>query len=279
MVTIIKEQTELRQRVIPVGVVEQLNRYPVKSMLAEPLAEADVNLHGVVGDRRFAFIQSGNHTRFPWLTAREVPRMMLYRAEHVDPSDPDISGVLVTTPEGRQLDLFSAELLDELREQLKPRLRKHPIFPVHLSSAFDSAHISILTPHAVQRLSGLMSDDVEPRRFRSNLYVNTDGSEQPDEQTWIGSQVIIGDGDQATVVAITKGIPRCMMPNLHPDTAVQDPRILRTIARKQDNLMGIYGTVVKRGKIHVGDAVRLVVDEGRQVIDDQQHVKSVMLVK
>jgi hypothetical protein len=29
----------------------------------------------------------------------------------------------------------------------------------------------------------------------------------------------------------------------------------------------------------VGDTVRLVVDEGRQVIDDQQHVKSVMRVK
>ena len=63
--------------------------------------------------------------------------MMLYRASFVDPSDPDNSVVLVTTPEGKQLGLFSKELLEELRAQLKPRLRNQVIFPVHLSSAFE----------------------------------------------------------------------------------------------------------------------------------------------
>jgi uncharacterized protein len=258
MTAILSGQTELRQQIIPVGVVEQLSRYPVKSMHAEPLAESNVTLHGVAGDRRFAFIQGKDHSRFPWLTAREIPRMMLYRASFVDPSDPDNSAVLVTTPEGRQLDLFSEELLEELRAQLKPRLRNQPIFPVHLSSAFDSAHFSFVSTHALHKLSSLLGEEVEPRRFRANVIVNTDDSAQPDEQTWIGSQVVIGDGDTATIVAITRGDPRCMMPNLHPDTAVQDPRILRTIARKQDNIMGVYGCVVKYGVVRLGDVVRLV---------------------
>jgi uncharacterized protein len=183
--------------------------------------------------------------------------MLLYRASLVDPADPDNSGALVTTPDGRQLDLFSDELLEELRGQLKPRLRNQPIFPVHLSSAFDSAHISLVTTHALDKLSGLVGADVEPRRFRANLVVNTTGGGLPDEQAWVGSQVVIGDGDSATIVAITKGDPRCMMPNLHPDTAVQDPRVLRTIAQKQNNIMGIYGCVVKRGTIRLGDRVRL----------------------
>jgi MOSC domain-containing protein len=258
MATIVSGQTELRQQIIPVGVIEQLSRYPVKSMHAEPLTEAEVTLHGVSGDRRFAFIQGNDHSRFPWLTSREIPRMMLYRASFVDRSDPDISPVLVTTPDGRQLDLFSQELLEELRGQLKPRLRNQPIFPVHLSSAFDSAHFSLVTTHALHKLSGLLGEDVEPRRFRANVIIDTASGAQPDEQTWIGSRIIIGDGDDATEVVITKGDPRCMMPNLHPDTAVQDPRVLRTIARKQDNIMGVYGCVVKRGRIRVGDLVRLV---------------------
>lgn len=258
MTAILSGQTELRQQIIPVGIVEQLSRYPVKSMHAEPLTEANVTLHGVSGDRRFAFIQGKDHSRFPWLTARELPRMMLYRASFVDPSNPDTSAVLVTTPEGKQLDLFSEELLEELRAQLKPRLRNQPIFPVHLSSAFDTAQFSLVTTHALHKLSSLLGEEVEPRRFRANLIVNTAGSPQPDEQTWIGSQVIIGDGDTATIVSITKGDARCMMPNLHPDTAVQNPRILRTIARKQNNIMGIYGCVVKYGKVRVGDVVRLV---------------------
>jgi uncharacterized protein YcbX len=258
MTAILSAQTELRQQIIPVGIVEQLSRYPVKSMHAEPLAESKVTLHGVSGDRRFAFIQGKDHSRFPWLTSRELPRMMLYRASFADPSDPDNSAVLVTTPEGRQLDLFSEELLEELRAQLKPKLRNQPIFPVHLSSAFDSAHFSLISTHALHKLSSLLGEQVEPRRFRANVIVNTDGSAQPDEQTWIGSQVVIGEGDTATIVAITRGDPRCMMPNLHPDTAVQDPRILRTIARKQNNIMGVYGCVVKYGMIRLGDVVRLV---------------------
>jgi uncharacterized protein YcbX len=257
MVAILSEQTELRQQVIPVGVVQQLSRYPVKSMHAESLADADVTLHGVLGDRRFAFIQGSDHSRFPWLTAREIPRMMLYTPAFVDPADPDNSPVLVTTPDGRQLDLFSPDLLEELRAQLKPRLRNQPIFPVHLSSAFDSAHISVITTHALHKLSALVGEPVEPRRFRANLIVDTTGSPQPDEQTWIGSQLVIGEGD-AAIVALTKGDARCMMPNVHPDTAVQDPRILRTIARKQDNIMGVYGCIVKRGHIGVGDTVRLI---------------------
>src|SRR5918997_1250299 len=102
------------QRVIQVGVVEQLSRYPVKSMRAEALTEANVTFEGIAGDRRFAFIQGHKRTNFPWLTARELPRMVLYRARLVDPSNPDKSDVLVTTPKGREYDIFSEELIAEL---------------------------------------------------------------------------------------------------------------------------------------------------------------------
>ncbi len=37
------------QRVIQVGVVEQLSRYPVKSMRAEALTKADVGFEGIAG--------------------------------------------------------------------------------------------------------------------------------------------------------------------------------------------------------------------------------------
>jgi hypothetical protein len=42
-----------------VGQVAALWRYPVKSMAAEPLDEAEVSWHGVAGDRRWAFIRDG----------------------------------------------------------------------------------------------------------------------------------------------------------------------------------------------------------------------------
>lgn len=245
-------------RAIHVGVVEQLSRYPVKSMRAEALTEANVTFEGIAGDRRFAFIQGHKRTNFPWLTAREIPRMMLYAARLVDPANPDKSDVLVITPEGKEFDIFSEELLAELKEQLTERERNQPIYPAHLKSAFDEAHISLVTTHALRKLSDFVGETIEPRRFRENMVINTDGSRQPDEQSWVGSRIMIGHGDTAAIVALTNADHRCMMPNLHPDTAEQDPRILRNIAQKQDNLMGVYGCVVQRGAIHLGDPVHLL---------------------
>lgn len=48
------------------GRVVALWRYPVKSMGAEQLAEADVSLHGLAGDRRWAFILHQGGSRGQW---------------------------------------------------------------------------------------------------------------------------------------------------------------------------------------------------------------------
>src|SRR5579859_174488 len=241
-----------------VGVVESLSRAPVKSMRAAALDAASIGFQGIRGDRRFGFIQRHDHSPFPWLTAREVPRLLLYQAALVDPADPDNCGVRVTTPDGRELDVFSDALIAELREQLPPRLRNQPIYAVHLKSAHDAEPLSLGTTHALARLSARLGDAVDARRFRQNVIVNTAGSPRPDEQTWVGAGVRIGDGAEAAVVAITRGDSRCVIPNLHPDTAQQDPRVLRIIAQEQENLMGVYASIAQRGTIRVGDPVYLL---------------------
>jgi hypothetical protein len=149
-------------------------------------------------------------------------------------------------------------LLAELKEQLTERERNQPIYPAHFKSAFDVTHISLVTTHALKKLSDLVGEHIEPRRFRENLVINTNDSVQPDEQSWVGSRVMIGEGERAAIVAVIKGDERCMMPNLHPDTAEQDPRILRNIALKQNKIMGVYGSVVQRGTVRLGDPVHLI---------------------
>jgi MOSC N-terminal beta barrel domain len=55
-----------------VGRVAALWRYPVKSMAAEALDDAEVSWHGFAGDRRSAFIRDGQvRSGFPWLTIRD----------------------------------------------------------------------------------------------------------------------------------------------------------------------------------------------------------------
>ena len=47
--------------------VKAIYCYPVKSMRGESLAEARLGFRGLVGERRFAFIQTANTAGFPWL--------------------------------------------------------------------------------------------------------------------------------------------------------------------------------------------------------------------
>jgi uncharacterized protein YcbX len=244
-----------------VGVVVAVNRYPVKSMRGESLAEAMIRYRGIRGDRRFAFIQGHDHSSFPWLTGREVPRMVLYQPRLVDLDNPDESGVMVTTPDGRELDIFSDELAEELKGQLKDRLRNQPIYAVHLKSAHDAEPMSVVTTYALDKLSDRLGAPVDPRRFRQNLIIDTTGAAVPHEQTWIGGNLVIGQGEQAPVLSITRGDERCMMPNLDPDTAVQDPRVLRTIAQEQNTMMGVYAAVARQGLVRVGDPVYLITPE------------------
>ncbi|MEO5952903.1 MAG: MOSC domain-containing protein [Chloroflexia bacterium] len=246
------------QTVTRVGTVITLSRYPVKSMGPEPLTEADLYFQGVRGDRRFAFIQGRNRSSFPWLTARDLPRMLHYKPIFTDPTNPDNSDVLITTPEGLQYDIFDPSLIEELRSQLKDRLRDQDIYAVHLKAAHDDEPFSMLTTHAIEKLSNLVGDPVDPRRFRQNLIIDTTDSPHPDEQLWVGSQLIIGDHDTAVPLAVSCPDPRCMMPNLDPDTLQQDPRILRAIAQQQNNMMGVFASILKPGTIRLGDPVYLV---------------------
>ncbi len=97
-----------------VATVAHLGRYPVKSMRGEQIAEARVWWHGLEGDRRYAFVRAGNTSRFPWLTAREVPALLRYTPSFADLADPVGSAVEVATPAGFVWPLESHELLDEI---------------------------------------------------------------------------------------------------------------------------------------------------------------------
>jgi len=48
--------------------------------------------------------------------------------------------------------------------------------------------------------------------------------------------------------------------NLHPDTAEQDPRVLKEVARSRNVCAGIYAAIDRIGTLRVGDRVRLVRD-------------------
>jgi MOSC domain-containing protein len=69
---------------------------------------------------------------------------------------------------------------------------------------------------------------------------------------------VFGESDAAgPAVHVTMPDVRCVMLNLDPDTAAKDARVMKTVARLNQNNAGVYATVVRTGLISVGDRVSL----------------------
>lgn len=239
---------------IEIGRVKAIYRYPVKSMRGHSLGEVGIGWHGLLGDRRYAFVKTGNTSRFPWLTGREIPPLITYVPAFSDPADPTESPIMVKTPDERELDIENPELLDELQKLYGA--------PAHLVQSnrgnFDSLSVSIITTATLKALSEKLGNDFEARQFRQNIVVENFDGEPFAEESWLGSALIIGEGEQPVRIQANKRIKRCMMINLDPLTAKQNPAVLKEVVQNRENCLGVYGTPQEIGSIKVSDIVRLV---------------------
>jgi MOSC domain-containing protein len=100
--------------------------------------------------------------------------------------------------------------------------------------------------------------DLDRRRFRANIVLESERTETFLEDGWVGGQLVFGDSDPRPAVSVTMCDPRCVMINLDPDTGKHDARPLKTVVRLNRMNAGVYGTVVRSGTIRVGDRVELV---------------------
>lgn len=227
-----------------IGTVVEINRFPVKSMAAEPLEHADVGWHGLAGDRRWAFVRPASEANgFPWLTIRQRPEMALYRPRVVDPSRPDRSPVRVLTPTGCDLELSDPILAREFGAGL--RLMKLD------RGAFDAMPLSVITTQSVLGLSAEVGWPVDARRFRANLVVHCEAGMAFPEDSWVGASIAIG----GLIARVDRRDPRCSVVNVDPVTAHRTPAVLRTIARERQLCLGVYGSVAQPGRVAVGDGV------------------------
>jgi len=233
-----------------VGRIREIYRYPVKSMAGEALKTADLGWHGIEGDRRLAFVRSGIRAGFPWLTASKLPSLITY---HPLRSDGELLPSRVRTPSGEELPLDGDALRDEIG-----RAHGAPVSLMELRSGiFDDATVSIITSAAIQSVSAEAEVPVDVRRFRPNFVIETaDGRPFPEDE-WVGKTLRIGGAEDGAVVSVSMRDVRCMMLNLDPETAVQDPRLLKATVRLNQNCAGVYATVTRIGRVSVGEPVFL----------------------
>jgi uncharacterized protein YcbX len=156
----------------PVGQVEQLWIYPVKSLAGRSVEAAQVESAGLSGDRVWAAVGSDGAV----LRAKDEPAMATVAAT----GDPDADAATLSAALGRTVRL------ERGGTQLGAA-------PVHLVSrqAIDRAAEGDVP-------EGCSADDP-----RANLLLDLDGD---DERTWVGRQVQIG----TAVLEVTRTPKHCL---------------------------------------------------------------------
>jgi uncharacterized protein YcbX len=160
----------------------------------------------------------------------------------------------------------SDDIVEELRD-LFGRTETEPlpdlsVFPPEIvefesppGTYYDAFPIHVVTTASLRTLARLSpGSEIDVRRFRPNVLVETDGDGFP-EADWLGKRLTVGGGVELEVVA---PCPRCVMVTRQiGDDLGQDRRLLRTIVREADQNVGVYATVVRGGPVAEGDAVAL----------------------
>ncbi|MEW2357156.1 MOSC N-terminal beta barrel domain-containing protein [Spirillospora sp. NPDC029432] len=274
----------------PLGTLESLWRYPVKSMLGEETPEADVAGQGIDGDRRWALIDratgrvaSAKNPRL-WRSLLTMSaaadgtaaRIVLPGGEVVRSTDTGADAVLSrllgrpvaltdVPPEGATLEravpdeVLAAGVTAEVAVEEGAVGAAAPgrfvdFAPVHLIGTATLDAIGAASPRG----------RVEAARYRPNLIVRTAGPGYQ-ENGWVGRDLAVGDEVVLRGMAPT---PRCAIPTLEHGDLPRDTAALRVPAR--DNRVeplpgfgerpcaGLYAQVVRTGRVRRGDTVRLL---------------------
>ena len=236
-----------------IGEVEAIFRYPVKSMGGERLAAAAVGWHGIDGDRRLAFRRLDDRSGFPWLSAGKLPELVLFAPQRVADSAPEDLPTHIRTPQGKDLPVFGEELAAEVE-----RRYGSPVEMMQLKHGiFDEASISVIASETVREISRLAGQSADVRRFRPNVVVRLRRPAAFQEDEWVGGVLTFGEGNDAPAIYVTMRDERCSMVNLDPDSASAAPEMLKAVVRVNQNKAGIYGALIRTGRVAVGQRVML----------------------
>jgi uncharacterized protein YcbX len=261
---------------IPVGTVESLWRYPVKSMSGTEMTEAFMGFSGFYGDRCYAFKNSAARKGFPYLSATGQEQMLRYRpqfrypektitppnlfeamsiAPGVTPANGDAEDMTleIVTPSGAVVAVDDPALLEMLVEGL--RGENHLTLVRSDRALTDCRPVSLISVHTIRQVEAELGIPIDKRRFRANVYLNLASPHGFAEDEWVGRRVRIGAKAE---IAILERDPRCKMISLDPDTGEHNPEVLRKVAKIHENLAGVYCAVLVEGVLTKGDSIQLL---------------------
>jgi len=258
------------------GVVTALWRYPVKSLLGEPLDHASVGERGLAGDRAYALIDVATGKVVSAKNPGQGAQLFSCRASFLEPPDPGAAApppARLTLPGGTTVRTDAADVDDRLSRVLGRAVRltvQAPEKPViddeqiallsPPGTFFDCAPVHVVTTASLAALAAAHPDGrFDPRRFRPNVLLDT-ASTGFVENDWINTSLRVG-ADVA--LHLVMSVPRCVMTTLPQDDLPRDKTILQTVTRENrfdipglgpSSCVGVYGLVSAGGAIARGDA-------------------------
>src|SRR5581483_1994530 len=237
-----------------IGRICDVVRYPVKSMAGTALESAHLGLHGIAGDRRFAFRRVDDKGGFPFLTAGKFPAMLAYQPLVKSETNGEPLPTHVRTPSGAEVELRSEALRDEIASRsghnVELMMLRHGIF--------DDGQVSLISLATIAGIGREAGMELDRRRMRANIILETEETATFHEDAWVGATLVFGEGPDAPAVGVTARDERCAMVNFDPDTGEQDARVMKAVVRMNDNYAGVYASVIRPGTIHAGQSVHLV---------------------
>ncbi|MDP3089377.1 MAG: MOSC domain-containing protein [Nitrospira sp.] len=258
--------------------VRELWRYPVKSMLGEPLVTATVTERGLQGDRQYALIDVETGHVVSAKNPRRWPSLFTFQARCIAGSSMSVEitfpdgqvmtesmrdvDVVLSERLGRKVRLTSVPPAQPVLEQYAPNLEglserdSETTVKIPPTTFFDEAPVHLLTTATLHALQSHCPDGrFDARRFRPNVVIDT-GASPPMflENDWKGRMVTIGSHVR---LAVTSFCARCVMTTLPQQGLPQDLAILRTAVQHNHGNVGVLATVVTPGAVRAGDVVRL----------------------
>ncbi len=229
------------------GPIQQIRRFPVKSILGESLQKVEIDQRGLVGDRLWAVRHPNGRLGSGKTTKKRLQQMdglFRFQARH------EGADILVTMPDGAVYPITHDALDDVLSQWLEM-----PVSLVHEEATphFDDGPISLITTSALRALSQQVGDSIDARRFRANLLIESDQIGYIEDQ-WVNRQIAIGTHVTLRVVAPLR---RCVMITNAQQELQKDNRVLKTLGSHHDTLFGVWAEVEKGGTVAIGDMAML----------------------
>jgi uncharacterized protein YcbX len=263
-----------------IGEVQQLWRYPVKSMAGEALTQTALAAEGVLGDRAFALLDVQTGRVVSAKNVRQFPDLLRCRAAFVAPVVPgsDLPPVAIELPEGRSVRSDDPDVDRQLSDALGRKLRlvreapvdytveqHHPDLADGAAAAAGAgktvatklgsalfAQLGVPSPVAPGRLV-----DAFPLSLLSLSTLARMGGLQPASRFELARfrmNVIVEPADAAAVEAAWIGRALSLGPAVRVEVAIPAPRCV-VVTRPQAGLaedLGVLRALMQHNRMPVG---------------------------